>query len=46
MVWTMTQEVPAALAATEVLDEQGKTIRLAELWRDRPAVIVWVRHFG
>lgn len=46
MVWAMTNEVPAALAACEVTDEQGQVVRLGDLWRDRPVVIVWLRHFG
>jgi hypothetical protein len=42
----MTQTVPAALAACEVTDEDGKNVRLESLWRDKPVVLVWVRHFG
>jgi hypothetical protein len=42
----MTHEVPPALAGCEVTDEGGKTIRLGDLWRDRPVVLVWLRHFG
>jgi hypothetical protein len=22
------------------------SVRLSELWRDRPALLLWVRHFG
>jgi hypothetical protein len=29
-----------------VVDTDGKTRTLGELWRDRPALILWVRHFG
>jgi hypothetical protein len=29
-----------------VTDEQGHTVRLGELWREKPVVLVWVRHFG
>jgi hypothetical protein len=29
-----------------VLDELGKPVQLDSLWRDRPAVLVFVRHFG
>ena len=46
MVWRMTPEVPAALAVCEVTDEHGRTVRLADLWREKPVVLVWVRHFG
>ena len=31
---------------TEVLDERGGKVRIGELWRDEPAVLVFVRHFG
>jgi peroxiredoxin len=27
-------------------DEQGKDVHLGELWRDRPAVLVLLRHYG
>ncbi len=36
----------ADLANLTVLDELGGTITLGTLWRDRPAVLVFVRHFG
>ena len=29
-----------------VKDLEGKDVRLGDLWRDQPAVIVFVRHFG
>ena len=29
-----------------VLDEQGEPVKLSALWRERTAVIVFVRHFG
>jgi hypothetical protein len=38
--------VDAALAAAEVKDVEGRPVRLGSLWSDKPAVIVWVRHFG
>ena len=34
------------LAATNVLDTEGGTVRLGSLWDDRVAVVVWLRHFG
>ena len=34
------------LAKLTVLDEQGKSVELATLWRDHTAVLVFVRHFG
>ena len=38
--------MPHLLDALTVLDPNGRTIRLGELWADRPAVLVFVRHFG
>jgi hypothetical protein len=29
-----------------VQDSDGQPVRLGELWRDRPAVLVFLRHFG
>ena len=34
------------LAAAEVVDSDGSSRPLASLWRTRPALILWVRHFG
>jgi hypothetical protein len=34
------------LATMTVLDEAGATVELGTLWRDRPAVLVFIRHFG
>lgn len=34
------------LSRLTVLDEHGGHVELGSLWRDRPAVIVFVRHFG
>jgi hypothetical protein len=43
----MTNEtVSAELAAIELSDEHGKKFRLGDLWRERPIVVAWVRHFG
>lgn len=36
----------AALGEVTVLDLEGKEVRLRELWRDRPAVLVFLRHYG
>jgi hypothetical protein len=35
-----------ALGAATVLDTDGAAVPLAAEWADRPAVIVWLRHFG
>jgi hypothetical protein len=34
------------LAKMTVLDAKGNTVVLGTLWRDKPAVLVFVRHFG
>lgn len=34
------------LAKLTVSDEQGQSIELGSLWRDRTVVLVFVRHFG
>jgi hypothetical protein len=36
----------SALAATRVLDVEGREVRTGDLWAERPAVAVWLRHFG
>ena len=38
--------IDPALAEVEVKDPEGVPVRLGMLWADRPAVLVWVRHFG
>lgn len=34
------------LAKLTVLDENGNSVELGTLWRDRPVVLAFVRHFG
>jgi prostamide/prostaglandin F2alpha synthase len=34
------------LADIKLPDHEGKEVRLGDLWRDRPAVLVWLRHYG
>jgi peroxiredoxin len=47
-----TREQPAtpehidAIAELRLPDQDGQSIRLRDLWRDGPAVIVWLRQFG
>jgi hypothetical protein len=40
------ETVPQALTDAQVLDEEGQPHPLGELWHNRPAVILFVRHFG
>ena len=34
------------LAGMELLDADGRSVRLGSLWRERPIVLVFIRHFG
>ena len=38
--------VGTALAGVAVLDPQGQAVRLGDLWRERAAVLVFLRHYG
>lgn len=40
------RSLPAAFGAVTVLQTDGSPVPLATAWADRPAVLVWVRHFG
>ena len=42
----MMEKVPPELEACELTDENGTKVRLGDLWRDRPVVLAFVRHFG
>lgn len=41
-----TMEIPAGLAEVEVVDAEGRALPLGSLWRERPAALFFVRHFG
>lgn len=42
-----TQILPADKTAEILLqDEQGVLVRLSSLWSEKPAALVFVRHFG
>jgi hypothetical protein len=34
------------ISGIELSDWQGKSVRLAELWKEQPIVLVFIRHFG
>lgn len=36
----------ASLESVTVLDLDGRPVRLASLWADRPVVLAFIRHFG
>jgi prostamide/prostaglandin F2alpha synthase len=35
-----------ALADITLPDQDGNPVRLGDLWSERPAVLVWLRHYG
>ncbi len=36
----------AELGEIHLKDPDGRDVRLGDLWRDRPVVMVWLRHYG
>ena len=36
----------ATLAPIELPDPDGNGVRLGSLWQDRPAIVVFLRHYG
>lgn len=34
------------LAGIVLPDHEGREVRLGDLWAARPAVLVWLRHYG
>lgn len=38
--------IATRLAGIELSDWQGETVELGTLWRERPVVLVFIRHFG
>jgi hypothetical protein len=36
----------AELGRLTVLDLDGRAVPLGDLWKDQPAVLVWLRHYG
>lgn len=39
-------KIPTSLTGIRLESPGGESIALADRWRDAPAVIVWIRHFG
>ena len=42
----MAQSFSSRLAEISLSDPEGKQVRLGSLWAKRPAVIVFLRHYG
>ena len=36
----------AVIQDLKLPDSRDQEVRLGDLWRDRPAAIVWLRHYG
>jgi hypothetical protein len=35
-----------ALADIALPDQDGNDVRLGDLWAERPAALIWLRHYG
>ena len=42
----MPDTLSARLANIELPDADGKKVRLGSLWADKPAVVIFLRHWG
>jgi len=42
----MSSSLAAALAPVVLPDPDGREVRLGSLWAERPAVVVFLRHYG
>jgi hypothetical protein len=42
----MNDSFSSKLATITLPDVDGKPVRLGSLWADRPAVVVFLRHYG
>ena len=42
----MSHSLSAALAPIVLPDAAGEEVRLGSLWEERPAVVVFLRHYG
>jgi hypothetical protein len=40
------EPVPEGLANADLTTAEGQPYHLADAWKERSAVLVWVRHFG
>ena len=38
--------IDPALAELTLRDAEDRPVRLADLWKDGPAVVVFIRHYG
>jgi hypothetical protein len=40
------ERVPGDLGRARVLTPAGETVDVADFWKEKPAVLAFVRHFG
>ena len=38
--------IAEALGAIELLDDDGRAVTVSSAWSDKPALLVFIRHFG
>jgi hypothetical protein len=43
---TVSESISSRLAKISLPDADGKLMRLGALWAERPAVVVFLRHYG
>ena len=36
----------SGLSSQEVLDPEGRKVKLGDYWKENPVVLVFIRHFG
>lgn len=39
-------ELARRLSAIDLVDDEGHGVRLGDAWAERPALLVFIRHFG
>lgn len=42
----MTGETVSALASVALVDDRDAPVRLGDVWKDRPAALFFLRHWG
>ncbi len=42
----MPDELATRLQDVVLPDQDGQDVRLGDLWAERPAALVWLRHYG
>lgn len=42
----MAESLSSKLSGLTLPDADGRTVRLGSLWSDRPAMVIFLRHYG